>query len=437
MATKDKTAYLSQRCVSRKWIENFEPMPAYTVGSKNYVLQRTRDGVANPNWRRQVAGGENATTNMTAVLMAMEARRGRCVLHYKRPGYPNLTYTVEAEGDMATSAIDFSDPGGPYKSTEFVYNLAAAEFNRKLRSHYEQMQGLTALGELPETLRMLRGPADLLRQTSEEWLTSVRKIARKMKSPRKHWREFNKRLSQAWLETMFGWKPLIHDINDSIDAYKDLQKRLTYPKVRKVSAGAKKTWNVSDTLATKVGSLSLVGTGPVYRCIRADRYEQHTVRFKGAVASQADTPAWNDVQRAFGLDVSAFIPTAWELLPWSFLADYFTNIGDCLNSLTTVTTNVRYVNISVVTQSDTYRDWVLDQNATSPGAPWYLDSGFGDPTGSRLSKRVVNRSAGVGVPIPRLQLNFDLANGQLLNVAALLAQVIDGFPQNTTRRWHR
>lgn len=431
MATKVSTAYMSQRTLSRNWIDNLDPTPDWTVGIKNYVLERTRTGVSNPNWKRQVVSGQNATTNMQAVWMAMESRRANCSLNYKRNDYPSLVYRVQAEGDMATSAIDFSDPSGPHKSTEFVYNLAAAQFLAKCRSHYQQMQGLTALGELGETLRMLRRPAENLRNLSKDWLDFLKK--RKKSNPKK----WTQDIGGAWLEQAFGWRPLIHDINDSVDAYQDLQSRLTKPMIRKISAGSKKTWDVSDTLATRVGSLASVGLGPRYRCIRADCYEQHSVRFRGAVAAQSDTPEWVDVQKAYGFDVGSFVPTAWELLPWSFLVDYFTNIGECLNSVTTVTTNVQWVNISVVTQTDTYRDWAIDWNATSPGAPWYLDSGQADPTGSRLSKRVVGRSAGVGVPYPRLQMNFKLADGQLLNIAALLSQASALHPQRTTRKWHR
>jgi hypothetical protein len=33
-----------------------------------------------------------------------------------------------------------------------------------------------------------------------------------------------------------------------------------------------------------------------------------------------------------GFDWSNFVPTLWEILPWSFAIDYFTNIGDVLSA---------------------------------------------------------------------------------------------------------
>jgi hypothetical protein len=436
MAIKDSTAYLSTRSFTKKWIQGFEAEPADTIVSQLYVLTRNRIGVSNPYWRRQVASGENATTNMAAEYQAMQSKRAVVQLSYSHPSYPTYTYRVLGNGDFAATVLPHDVPNGPFMSTDFVYNLAATEFLSDCRKTYEQMQALTALGELPETLRMLEGAAHSLYRDCDGWMKTAKKIMRSVKQPRKHWREINNKLSSAWLETMFGWKPLINDINDSIGAYQDLQKRLTYPAVRQISSGKKKSFDISSTYAPKVGSTFLIASGPRYRCVRAARYERHLVRFKGAMRSQSDTPEWRDTERAYGIDVGSFIPTCWELLPWSFLVDYFVNVGDCLNSITTNTTNILYVNITVITETNTFSDWIFDDTWV-PSAGWKLSSGSASPSGSILSKRVVQRGAGVGVPYPRLQFTYNLSDGQLLNCAALLAQAIDGFPQSSSRKWHR
>jgi hypothetical protein len=46
--------------------------------------------------------------------------------------------------------------------------------------------------------------------------------------------------------------------------------------------------------------------------------------------------------RNLGLDLSNFLPTVWELVPYSFVADYFSNIGDVVSGWSQGGRNVRW-----------------------------------------------------------------------------------------------
>lgn len=436
-------AYVTTKSISfpvrsegKSWIEGFEAEPAATVGTRVFTATRERTGVSLPKWKTRIQNGQDATTAMSATWDTVSSGKVEGEYKYKSALYPTYVYRRKVSGDIGLiSGIDTPSNEGPLKSTSFCWNLAAAAYNDRIRKEYQNMQGLVALGEVKETLRMLRRPAQSLRKVSKDWLDFLRK--RKKADP-KGW---TKDLGGAWLEHVFGWKPLINDVNDAVDGYQNLQRRITQPVIRRIAAGKKVVYDTSSLLTStwRPGSYKIVNNGPYYRCTFGLRWETHIVRFKGALKAQSQMPTWDDAANAFGLSVREFVPTAWELLPWSFLADYFVNIGDCLNSTFTNTSAVLYTNQTLITDVHKRGIWEGDKEKSRPGgaANWYYESGYCPPVEVVLSRRLTTRSAGIGVPMPRLQVNFKLADGQLLNVAALLSQAKALHPQTTERVWHR
>jgi hypothetical protein len=154
------------------------------------------------------------------------------------------------------------------------------------------------------------------------------------------------------------------------------------------------------------------------------------------LSTQAEMTTW-DNWALFGFTPSEFVPTAWELMPWSFLVDYFTNIGDILTSSVTDTSSVRWVNRSIIKTSTLKARIAVDGPASisAIGAGW---SGFvtSDPCEIEFKRKTVSRSPGVGISLPTFQLSFDLGDGQLGNIAALLGQCRLLHPQSNPTTFH-
>jgi hypothetical protein len=95
---------------------------------------------------------------------------------------------------------------------------------------------------------------------------------------------------------------------------------------------------------------------------------------------------------------------------------------------------VAYANRSVIKKSDYYGFINLDAQQTGTFQPnSHLVSANSNQGYFRFTRKRVLRDAGGGVPLPTLQLSFDLSNGQLLNVAALLGQARALHPQTTPK----
>jgi len=87
-------------------------------------------------------------------------------------------------------------------------------------------------------------------------------------------------------------------------------------------------------------------SGLEYKFLRTDK-RQEKVTYRGAVklVPYADQ-AGSALRTHFGFDWQTAVLTAWEIIPYSFLVDYFINIGDILEASLFNQTNLAWVNRS-------------------------------------------------------------------------------------------
>lgn len=427
--------------------------PASTRGSYSYVggssadvastgavsFVRTRTGVALPNWRALIAAEENATTALTARWETGETFPGRCRLDYW--GTSGTTPNAYAGWDRST-LVDVRKTGGspasrgpqaPSVDGSFADNQARSKFYKKLRQEAVQWSAPTFLGELGEALRMIKRPASAIRDSTFGYINALRK--EKRKNPR-YW---SRAAGGLWLEYAFGWSPLIQDSMEAYQAYQRLLEKASRKKI--ISAGYIQEVDTSSGLTGHdrgVHNSTIVGFQR-WVCLRAVRKEKVMVRYKAKMRNRVSATKW-DNWALFGFESKEFIPTAWQLLPWSFLIDYFFNVDSVLNAVITDAKDVRYVNKSVV--KSTLYEGSLTIDPVKSGqdrSMWNTKTVASDVVapGWKYTRKDVTRSSMPAVPLPTLSLNFDLSNGQLFNIAALLASAFSLHPQNKPRHYPR
>lgn len=404
-----------------------------------FTLTRTRTGTALPNWRTIIAAGGNATTALTARWESGYVDSGGMKVTYigtnisptQIAGYENITRADPARTGGSPTRVTYYPPA---VSSTFADNMARSKFYKKLRREAVQFSAPTFLGELRETLQMLRRPASALYGKSKGYLDALSK--EKARSPK----DWTKRLSGLWLEHSFGWLPLINDAKDAAEA---LGRLVTGGNRKSVISGSyqdfiDRTQAMDDYQKGYLRYRFCTGGFNDWRA-SCKLTEEIIVRYKAKVENTVAMTTW-DNWALFGFTPSELIPTAWELLPWSFLVDYFTNVGDVLNSAVTDAKKVCFVNKTV--RSVTRFSGHLTPDADMMRADqsiWCkkaLVENVVEPEWE-LNRKDVSRSALATVPLPQLQVKFDLGQGQLANIAALLGQARALHPQNRPRRYIR
>jgi hypothetical protein len=263
-----------------------------------------------PNWRQVIANGHCATTPRSGMK-----RHGS----YK-PAYFN------AENDEGwwwngnfSNGIQASPPVPQLLTTmSSLEQEALSRYVKNAQGILNAFQGLTFLGELNEVLRQIKNPAKTLRKRVQTHIHKTRKKVRGMRagSAKRH-----RVVSDTWLEAVFGWQPLIGDIDSGMDAltrWYDPAVRLI-PVVGKASDDSKE-WHITNTPTY----------GPLHLEIPQWDFHHDKVRYRGRV--RWDPASSQDSWRYYGLSWRDVLPTAWELIPYSFAVDYFTNIGDIVSA---------------------------------------------------------------------------------------------------------
>lgn len=405
-----------------------------TTTSRTVTVVRTRDGVSNPRWREQIRNGQNATTTLTGVWDSCEAGNVGHAHFYGRASNGNYI-EMWHDGSYGVCQTAWSPTIPSFTlSTTTAQNRASAKFYKKLRSEAVQMSGPTFLGELRETARMLRHPASAL------WSKNKGYLDRLTKEKRRNPKSWMQAAGGLWLEHAFGWTPLLNDCRDIVQAFH----RLNEPRfARGVVGSYKDSRDTSSTLASphNLSGPTQLAPSQFWGRFRSTRQEWCVVKYKGALKAQTDgwTPWSRESFGLFGFTPDEFIPTAWELLPWSFLADYFANIGDILTCAVTDTSRIMFACQTIVRWTGIHSQFIFDWPRTMQAFSGYpLDVTYdGDPCPIQYSRKTVSRGATSGVPLPRFQLSWDLGDGQLGNIAALLTQAQALHPQSNRRNWHR
>jgi len=290
----------------------------------------------------------------------------------------------------------------PYAEAE---TLAREKFYSQVRSAQTTLQGLTALGELAETLHMIRNPAKALHDGLFAYLKALRKGRNKAgKTTRKR----NAFVANTWLEYSFGWAPLFNDVRDAAHALVNSKNR--HDRSHLVVSG------YGETKSDEVKQSHTTSNGPL-RISWVDHLLTSTsVRYKGAIVNRRQTTYENELEN-WGFAPSNFLPTIWELIPYSFLVDYFTNVGKVIDSFAlrdiSLGWGVRTQRVSAISRA------LEPVNTSTHGGASLGSSASFDPGEYEDEISKFDRTVVTSVPIPNLRFRIPGLSLQWINMAAL------------------
>lgn len=280
------------------------------------------------------------------------------------PGSNDLANTalINALGQLKGKKVDLAVAYGERKQTARLVGDTATSIARAVRSLRH--------GEIRNAMRDLG-------------------ISSKRREPRgSNW-------TNKWLELQYGWKPLLSDVYGAVDA---LSKRPSMD--WNVTARSTKKASRSNTV---MWSNDQVGSGSA----------QQEVKVQVRIDAQPSNEAAISLAST-GVTNPAVL--AWELLPYSFVVDWFLPVGGYLDSLDAA---IGYDNVWVCTSILTRTSWEgKGQSGVFSGVKisgnWYE------------YKRSVKlgRSVSTGYPIPSFPSFKDPRSlGHMANALALLTNV--------------
>lgn len=219
------------------------------------------------------------------------------------PFVPLGTY-VAAQPNPQNYTSGFSSP---------YIDAASALESKLLSKFYERVKNQSvnlaqAMGERKQTSKMLSQAVTRLAQG-----VSLAKKGNLAGAARKLFPNSSKGLANDWLLYQYGVKPLLSDIDGA---------------AKHLAVGEKVVYNicVKDKVEIPYQVLYAGGTNIGFRC-------NTTISSSGFV--EVTYKARIQVDKTFTRDLERFgftdpLSVAWELMPWSFVADWFLPIGDYL-----------------------------------------------------------------------------------------------------------
>lgn len=394
MPTKSTTVSIPTGTVNSVQVDSGSRQVVAQSGQP-FLVVNSFTGASNPKWRWLLKAKRNATS------LATGERRDYVNPWMERFLRFHSGSQVVKRWSYSTYASDLLvEPSiSPLSTDSEVRNQALSRFLRNAKGKQRQFQGGVFLGELRETIHLVRHPLSGLRELLNQYVGRCRS-RRNLQG-----RDLAQHLSNQWLEFSFGALPLISDVEDGVSALVRLRnKRYCVP--------VKGFYSLSSPTSSSIGTVDGYAGG-----YRYERHISYTASRKivGEVycKSNGDTA---EIRQSLGLTVRDFIPTAYELIPWSFLVDYFSNLGEILDAWS-------FCQGDLAWYSDTFRREGLTEVRMYPDIPTTIfgnpvDEASGVPYQAYYRYRSFVRDSPV-LGLPSLGFRLPGTSTKFLNIAAL------------------
>lgn len=378
-------------------------------------------GVSFRGYKTNIANGKSATTPLSAKFSDFKFKPAG----YRVDGTYIGTRPDRPDGYYKTNEIRYFGYRGPeardvlsYPSNEAGRAASAAviKFSEKVRERIQTVSGPTALGEIRETLEMVRKPGAAIMKLHNKYMKRVKRRLKKNPRPHNHNRRqlerWHKWHVDAYLSFTFGIKPFLADVEGGIDALAELTK-VPQLAVRAQAKGKP----FSDSTSTWQQPYQ----------IHRRRTAECSVQIVGAIRSDIFTPrgSLSRFKQLMGFNWDDAVPTIWNLIPFSFVVDYFTNINGILSASYASSSYVAWSSTSTRIKC-TVKNVVQCRFVYATPSPGYDMYQYNTRTrntdGEGLyTETTINRTD----VLPQVRLYFDAPKPkQLFNIAALTSSIL-------------
>lgn len=382
------------------------------------------------------ANGSSSTNDSTAAYLSMD-RRNRSWNTQPRPYTKTLGYM-----DMRTQLVGLTPLNEDYwtrkkTTSEWVFvrkyvgypwisagAVTYVEDHPPISTTSAKNRCLEAVGEAKWNLALFAAESD---QVVDMIASTARTLSRAYKAMRRGnfkraarelgINEPTSKTRNSWLAYRYGWMPLLGDVASAAEAAASVL--YNKPEEQRVLCRGPKEENSSVARLSASNTQYLHGTG-----LNSSSRDVHKLE-------RTETKAWLKVRcksralmrlEQFGL--ANPLALAWELVPFSFVADWFVGIGDYLNAQTALL-GLEVMDGGTSTLS-TRR--ISSQRLTPAATGTQKWTGL-EPSYTVESRKYTRAYWSGGVPAPEIDINLNLK--RILDSAALIHAV---FGRNSLER---
>lgn len=384
----------------------------YSYGDSGKTESSARSGVSLENYLDVIKRGDDATTSFDGTRRRVQLSPGNLSVTYRgKTWYPKEKVTISGASLYATWP---SAPAVAPAVTNEIDDLAKTRIFQQIRAQQTAFTSLTFLGELGSTISMIRNPAAALRKNVSIYMQTLQKRLNSVQRVKKHKKRYvfdlRKVAAETWLEAQMGWLPLISDIRNAVEALERLSGGVT-PRTR-FTAMAKDQPTYSRTvtnIALPIGILN--GTREEIISI------ENSVRYVVGWRAKIDVSHGADL-RLFGLNWAEVPITVYELIPFSFLLDYFVNLGKVIEAVCTATDEIVFT--CRTERRESSRSYIVytDSKRVRSNTTYDILSCSCVPEMRTLRDFSVTRRKAT-LTVPSLHLSLPQHTSQWLNIGAL------------------
>lgn len=281
-----------------------------TVTQIPFVVSATRQYISSLNRTPKLQPGVFLIKPVVLLKQTMALTPSQVRVDYVSSG--RSAYIAQSGPVIACGVrLDAGGPstfGRPSINTDAKFE-ALATINAFAKMNASAFDGGVFLGELAETIHMLRHPiAGIVKHLQKRRWRNPVNVA--------------KAGSDAWMEFRYGIRPMVSDVSNIANLFnKKVNGTNRFIHASRVSVPSSMTW-VGDTD---------VGVGKLLYHLHHRGTRKTTYHVGLSYKKKINI---SSVAHQYGVGVQDMPNVLWELTPMSFVADWFINVGDWLRAIT-------------------------------------------------------------------------------------------------------
>lgn len=364
---------------TRTWISGPTPLPGVTTDNGQWLVQESMSGVYSQNGSKPYKSPNPHSYNYHRCA----EWRGERTDFYPVPGMPEHRY-VRKGSFMSNSAHGYNPPW----ERSALYNRALSDLNEKSRGSLDLSISLAEAGQTKRMIKSVGAFTDFAKYAGLGGVVAGTRA-----------------LANGWLQYRYGWKPLMNDVFLAADE----GIRIVINKLEHFHARAKTPMKGTVNPRQTVDGVQ-VPTEVEMKGVQSCQFNLSLRMPDGTF----DPTRWTSMNP---------ISIGWELIPYSFVVDWFVDVGGYLRNIeTALLYNTRF-------HSGSFSELYAIQTEERIGLHQDKDSGGVNRKWERMTcyhKDVqFLRTVLTSYPLPRKPtFQVDLGAGKLITAAALLRQLL-------------